>query len=95
METMNFGFLIVSFILQILVLLMLILNTNYMTSRLGETLYKRIHADEKIFMGIGITCLLISLIVNGLNFYYIRKSDVNIAEKGLISSYNVNNTTSL
>ena len=89
---MNFGFLIVSFILQILVLLMLILNTNYMTSRLGDTLYKRIHADEKIFMGIGITCLLFSLIVNGLNFYCIRKSNVNIAENSLISSHNATTT---
>ena len=93
MEKMKLGFLIVSFILQILALLMLSLNTNYMISRFGETVYPKFHVNEKIFLGIGITCLSISLISCGLNIYYLQKSDstnITMANQTLIPNMETN-----
>ena len=93
MEKMKLGFLIVSFILQILALLMLSLNTNYMISRFGETVYPKFHANEKIFLGIGITCLSISLILSGLNIYYLQKSNsgnIAITDQTLIPNMEIN-----
>ena len=93
MEKMKLGFLIVSFILQILALLMLSLNTNYMISRFGETVYPKFHVNEKIFLGIGITCLSISLILSGLNIYYLQKSNsgnIAITDQTLIPNMEIN-----